>query len=230
MGQRLPLERLVRSLESVREIRVIVVDGAQDFCRSSADLSQEYCDLYLAGCHKWLQGFHPMGLGYYGRSRSRGIIQSLLHQLLATGELDDPLLRFTTQLETGSLDDDTETVNLISLFTCQGAAVDALEQPTPLVTAFQTRRQNLIEAAVLGQACGWQPLLPADPFQTGILLLQPERTSRRNQSPQELRRNFAEQGVALTTYDAGVIRLSMPPAIWQPADLQHLGNALRDTA
>ncbi len=229
LGQRLPLERLVRSLETVREIRVVVVDGAQDFCHASADLRQEYCDLYLAGCHKWLQGFHPMGLGYYGRGRSRGIVQSLLQQLLATGELDDPLLRFTTQLETGLLDDDTETVNLISLFTCQGAAVDALEQPTSLQTAFLARRHNLLQAADLGQACGWRSLLPADPFRTGILLLQPERAIRRNQSPQELRRNFAEHGVALTAYDAGVIRLSMPAREWQPAELSQLRAALRAT-
>jgi selenocysteine lyase/cysteine desulfurase len=230
LGQRLPLEKLVQSLEAVQEIWAIVVDGAQDFCHASADLSNEYCDLYLAGCHKWLRGFHPMGLGYYGRNRSRGTIQTLLQKLLDTGELDDPLLRFTTQLEGAKLNGETETVNLVSLFTCQGAAMDALEQPASLETSFQSRRQNLIQVADMTKACGWRPLLPAEPFRTGIMLLQAERADTRTRTAAELRRAFAEQGVALTAYPDGFIRLSMPVATWQCGDIDRLEGALRSVA
>lgn len=230
LGQRLPLQRLVRSLETVRELRFVVVDGAQDFCHVSADLSMEYCDLYLTGSQKWLQGFHPMGLGYYGRKRSRGIIQTLLNHLLATGELDDPLLRFTTQLETAMLDGETETVNLISLFTCQGAAADALAQPASLETAFHSRRQNLIAAADVANACGWRSLLPAAPFRTGILLLQAERAVTRGRTAAELRQAFAGEGVALTAYADGLIRLSMPVTAWQDNEIACLAGALRAVA
>lgn len=111
-GIRFPVEKVVRALESVREPRFVVIDGAQDFCHLPAELSNEFCDLYLAGSHKWLQGFHPMGLGFYGRHRSRARIETLLKLLLASGEIEDPLLRFTRQLETATLDADTETVNL----------------------------------------------------------------------------------------------------------------------
>ncbi len=127
LGYRLPVERLVRALEAVRELRFVVIDGAQDFCHVSADLGNEYCDLYLASCHKWLQGFHPMGLGFYGRRRTRSLIETALCQLLSGGDLDDPLLRFTAQLERSALDGETETVNLIPLFTAQGAAADGLD-------------------------------------------------------------------------------------------------------
>ncbi|MGH7193204.1 MAG: aminotransferase class V-fold PLP-dependent enzyme, partial [Candidatus Saccharimonadales bacterium] len=98
-GVRLPSEQVVKALEAIREVRSVVIDGAQDFCHASADLNHEYCDLYLAGCHKWLGAFHPMGLGFYGRRRSVGMVETLLGKLLASGELDDPLLRFTTQIE-----------------------------------------------------------------------------------------------------------------------------------
>ncbi len=111
LGVRLPVERLVRSLESAAEPRFVVIDGSQDFCHVSSDLRHEYCDLYLAGCHKWLQAYHPMGLAFYGRRRSRFVIETVLDHLLRQGELDDPLLRFSTQLETDRLDGRTETVS-----------------------------------------------------------------------------------------------------------------------
>ena len=123
LGFRLPVERLVRALEGVREVRFVVIDGAQDFCHVSADLGNEYCDLYLASCHKWLQGFHPMGLGFYGRRRSRSMIETALRQMVSSGDRDDPLPRFTAQLERSALDGETETVNLIPLFTAQGEGV-----------------------------------------------------------------------------------------------------------
>jgi selenocysteine lyase/cysteine desulfurase len=98
-GIRLPIERVVRAIEAAVEVRFVVLDGAQDFCHVSADLRNEYCDLYLAGSHKWLRAYHPMGLGFYGHRRSRSYIETVLAHLLGNGELDDPLLSFSGQLE-----------------------------------------------------------------------------------------------------------------------------------
>src|SRR5439155_16315415 len=137
--------------------------------------SHEYCDLYLAGCHKWLQGFHAMGLGFYGRRQSKAVIETLLEHLLSSGELNDPLLRFTRQLETATLDGVSETVNLIPLFTCQGAAAEALESLSPLAALLAMRTTNVIQAAAVADECGWHSILPAQPFRTGILLLQAAR-------------------------------------------------------
>ncbi len=226
LGVRFPIERLVRTLESIRELRFVVVDGAQDFCHATSALSQEYCDLYLAGCHKWLRGFHPMGLGFYGRKRSRGIIETLLQQALASGELDDPLLRFTTQLEATRLDGETETVNLMPLFTCQGAAADALESPLAPVDALQGRQEQARQLADLARALGWKSLLPAEPFQTGILLLQAERAITRTQTPEVLREQFAERGIALTAYPGGAIRLSMAATKWEADEWDQLSASL----
>ena len=183
LGYRLPVERLVRALEAVRELRFVVIDGAQDFCHVSADLSNEYCDLYLASCHKWLQGYHPMGLGFYGRRRTRSMIETVLGQMLASGDLDDPLLRFTAQLERSALDGETETLNLMPLFTSQGAAADALERTSWPPALLGMRQKNLAQAAFVAASCGWHPLLPAEPFRTGILLLEAERQATRRLSP-----------------------------------------------
>lgn len=229
-GIRLPVERLARTLEAMQEVRSVVVDGAQDFCHASADLNNEYCDLYLAGCHKWLNGFHPMGLGFYGRQRSAEMIDTVVKRLVESGELDDPLLKLTTQIETAKLDGETETVSLIPLFTCQGAAVDALERTSSLADVLRQRRANLVETAELAAASGWMPVQPAETFRTGILLLQAERDKTRVEPADELREAFADNGVALTAYDGGFARLSMPATRWRPQDIDLLGTALRSVA
>ena len=97
-----------------------------------------------------------MGLGFYGRRRSRARIETLLKHLLASGEIEDPLLRFTRQLETATLDADTETVNLIPLFTCRGAAAEAVEQAPTLASCFAQRQRNLTLAALTAESCGWE--------------------------------------------------------------------------
>ena len=229
-GLRLPSEQLVRALEAIREVRSVVIDGAQDFMHASADLNHEYCDLYLAGCHKWLGGFHPMGLGFYGRRSSIRMIETLVATLLASGELDDPLLRFTNQIENTRLDGETETVSLMPLFTCQGAAEDAVERPCSLPDALRQRQANMLAAASLAADCGWQPLIPAEPFRTGILMLQAERDKTRRKSPDELRGAFAEKGVALTAYERGIARLSMPPEQLRPQDIDRLSGTLCSVA
>lgn len=229
-GLHLPCEALVRALEAAREVRSVVIDGAQDFCHASADLSHEYCDLYLAGCHKWLGAFHPMGLGFYGRHSSARMIETLVASLLASRELDDPLLKFTTQIETAKLDGETETVGLIPLFTCLGAVEDALDHPCSLPEVLRWRQANVLKASFLAAGCGWQPLLPSEPFRTGILLMQAEREKTRRQLADDLRDSFAQQGVAITAYDQGIARLSMPAEPWQPPEFDQLDAALRSVA
>ena len=114
-GVRLPVQRIVRSIEATCEARLVVVDGAQEFCHADTALASEYCDLYLAGCHKWLGGHHPMGVGFYGRRRTRGYVDTMLGRLIAAGVVDDPLLRFAEQTPDSRTETTTETLNLSGL-------------------------------------------------------------------------------------------------------------------
>ena len=227
LGVRLPVERLVRSLEAVCEPRFVVIDGAQEFCHVSADLRNDYCDLYMAGCHKWLQAYHPMGLAFYGRRRSRFVIETILGQLLSAGDLDDPLLRFSAQLESGTLDGGTETVTLACMFSCQGAVEDALEETRIPSRCLPQRLDSLMTAASVAEASGWRLLLPPPAFRTGILLLQAEREKKKGATATELRHAFSERGVAITAYDGGFVRLSMPAEAWRPGELEQLSVALQ---
>jgi hypothetical protein len=223
-GIRLPVERIVRTLRAKHEIWFVVVDGAQDFCHVASDLSREFCDFYLAGAHKWLGAYCPLGLGFYGRRSTKGYVETVVEQMLAGGDLDDPLLRFVTQMETGTTTGTTETVNLLPLFSCQGAVGDAHAVDR------SKRFANMDEAVRMAAGTGWVPRLPSAAFRSGILMLQAERAATRQIPPDALRSAFRAQDIALTAYDGGLLRLSMPERNWCGCDLDTLQHALRQLA
>lgn len=179
--------------------------------------------MYLAGSHKWLGGHQPLSLAFYGRRRSRERVETVLGHMTDSGDLDDPLLRFASRLEAGVRDPLTETVNLTSLFTAQGAAGD---HPTGQ-DSFATRLSNLDAASNAAAECGWRPLLPSPGLRSGILLLQAESKTTRREDPETTRASLRGGGVAATTYPGGLIRLSMPSAVLQRGHLDTLSEALR---
>ena len=71
---------------------------------------------------------------------------------------------------------------------------------------------------------------PAEPFRTGILLLHAERDKTRRRSAEDLRDAFADEALALTSYDGGFICLSMPAAEWRPQQIDLPGHALQSIA
>ncbi len=181
-GVRLPASRVVRRLESAHTVRAVVVDGAQEFCHLGPSLGAGYCDLYLAGSHKWLGGYHPLGIAFYGRGRSRDRVETILAHMAACGDLDDPLLRFSSRLEAGARKASGETVNLAPLFSAQGAAGDALTTANPQAT----RLASLPAAADAAGGAGWRPLLPCPDLRSGILLVCAERPAARSREPEAL--------------------------------------------
>jgi hypothetical protein len=229
LGPRLPIERIVTAINAVREARFVVIDGAQDFCHVSADIRNEYCDLYLAGCHKWLEAFMPMGLAFYGRRRSQSFIEMALARQLHAGEVDDPLLRFASRLESDADGAGTETVNVAPLFSCRGATADAVAAPVVPSQQLALRLKNLSDVMETGLFAGWTPVLPHSTLRTGILLLQAENDRTRDASAEEIRSRFCDQGIALTAYPGGLVRLSMPDRPWTAGEIDVLRSAFRAT-
>lgn len=207
LGIRLPVARILSSLEAVGPLRFVVVDGAQELNHIPTDLGHESCDLYLAGAHKWLCGYHPMGLGFYGRRQSRGRIDANLSRLMDVGVIDDPLLRFSTQMETGCMDARTETVSLVPLFSCHGAVSDALRSGPACIPG------SVSDLTTLSMQSGWSPLLPVPQMQTAILLLQSNHDSVRSREASSLRERFGSYGVSLTAYPDGMIRVATARAL-----------------
>jgi hypothetical protein len=142
--------------------------------------------------------------------------------MTASGDLDDPLLRFSSWLEAGAREAAGETVNLAPLFSAQGAAGDALTTGCSRAACLA----SLPAAADAAGGAGWRPLLPRPDLRSGILLVRAERAAARDTDPEVLRAALRDAGVAATAYPGGVVRLSMPAAGWGPGELDHLRAAL----
>ncbi len=203
-------------------MRAVVVDGAQEFCHVQPTPAVSHCDLYLAGSHKWLGGYHPLGFAFYGRGRSRSRIDTILAEMVAASDLDDPLLQFASRLEAGMQRPLSETVNLASLFAAHGAAADAHRTRH----ALEARLGNSDAASAVASEAGWEPFRPSPELRSGILLIRARPGTLRNRDQDQLRVGLGEAGVAATVYGGGIVRLSMPAADWQPDELKLLRRAL----
>ena len=225
LGVRLPVAVIVRVIRRVADIRFIVIDGAQALGHVPVELEEYDCDLFLSGCHKWLRAGNPMGIAFSGNPRSADYVNETARRLVDNQRLNDPLLRFTEELERGETSRFGETVNLTSLFTCQGAVDDVLEHRrlgADLIQQIENADRLFDQATVTG----WRPLLPADELRTGICLLTPTSSAASRASPCELRESFHRKGIALSAYRRGLVRLSMPSSAWTDAQLDHLSTAM----
>lgn len=124
-------------------------------------------------------------------------------------QIDDPLLRFTEQLERGQLDGYSETTNIAPLFSCCGAIDMVPANDTEQVQQLRIRRLNANVLSEIADESGWRPVRPVADFRTGILLLKPRYQLSRS-SAKSVCTAFHVHGVILSAYDDGLIRLSMP--------------------
>lgn len=224
-GIRLPVREIVDALHTAGDLKFVVVDGAQEFGHTPLRDVDGTADLYLAGCHKWIGAYQPLGIAVAGCERSYRAIREEL-AVAAT----DPLLRFTEQLANCQLDGVSETANLAPLFSAHGALLDAAPSAIDGSAAFATQLRNAEAFAHKALESGWRPMARPHFARSGILMLQAERSITRAHSPEILRGRFADSGILLTAYDQGQLRLSMPRRPWTDEEIAILGVALRTLA
>lgn len=225
-GARLPVRSITQVISD--NCRFVVVDGAQDFCHVGWNGTHECCDLYLAGCHKWLGGYHPLGVACYGRRRSRSIIDIVLNELVTHREIDDPLLRFIHALQLGRQDDFGETINFSALFSSAGAVQDANRDDAD--KCLEVRLSNAESVSGVAASLNWTPLVPDPSLRSGIVMLERTAAKSKESSSDTLRRGFQQFGVMLSAYEGGAVRLSMPASPFEPRQLEQLSDALRELA
>jgi hypothetical protein len=226
-GILLPLGRIFRALGHPRLPRFAVIDGAQALCHTGCRPGIELADIYLTGCHKWLQaGSAPLGAAFCPRRRSRTYVRQAADRMLGAGELDDPLLRFLTDIESRRVSRFSETVSLASLFAAQGAAADWRHEQRVLPTYLAWQLANADRIAEAAGDLGWEAIRPAAELRSGILLLQARSLDVRLLPAETLRESFQRQGVTLTAYGDGAVRLSMPQEPLRSFELEDLCAAL----
>ncbi len=223
LGTRMPIREIVRSIRSRRELRFVVIDGAQAVGHLDWLSFHDDYDMFIGGVHKWLRAYMPMGFALYGRRQTREMIDRAAAK---QSGVSDPLLRFSRELEGQHSSGFLETTNICPMFSARGALVDVPESDTKRRARFQRRLYNARQTRAIAQYAGWRPVGPKDSsLQTGILLLERPREKRPSKRD-ALRYRLGKCGVTVTAYDESLIRLSMPPEPFDDHSRQTLQLAL----
>jgi selenocysteine lyase/cysteine desulfurase len=226
-GIRLPVTRITRDLqESRRPPKFTVLDGAQAIGHVTLDFGLEHCDLLLAGCHKWLRSHHPLGFAISFRRRSRKLIRLAMESMAKSWEADDPLLTFSMQIESDDEHRFSETLNLTGLFSGRAALAENYAQFAANQFGVLMENRHALEQAAEGTT--WQPLLPHPSLRSGIMLFQAKDSKTKKLPPAEVREKFLAHGVALSSYDHGLVRVSLPQTKLSPAELDRFSASLAE--
>ncbi len=225
-GVRLPVPELVTAVSRVRQPTFVVADAAQAVNHMPLGLTAPHCDFLVAGCHKWLRAYHPMGLGFSGRPRADRVLAEVSQEMAEQGQLDDPLLSFTWELENGRCEAFSETVNLAPLFTTAAAIARLWHSRHGRSQEFDRQIANTDRVAELTDATTWQPVRPDQSMRSGILLLQAKAKDARTAPPDTLRDRFRRQGIAISAYEGGLVRASLLAGTLSPPMLSTVRSAL----
>jgi len=205
LGIHFPVKECVHAIRENAHVQFVAVDGAQALGHVPVRLADLPCDIFLAGCHKWLRAYQPLGLAFFGRPESQAFIQETVATLQGEGVLDDPLLVFTENYGTGRRTAFGETVNLSPLLTCHGALLDAEAEQRSNGAFRQLNTELLCEAA---DGTAWRPVPVHQSIQSNITVM--HRANGPPSSSERLRQRFHSAQVALTAYANATIRLSLP--------------------
>jgi hypothetical protein len=208
LGIRLPVRLIVEAIQRRRELRFVLIDAAQAFCHVPLDECLSVADFAVAGIHKWLGAYLPTGIGLFGHRQSRELIERSVKRLRTSGRLSDPLLHFTEQIDTGEMDGHSETATLANLFACAGAVRDHRVRPArALASAAGWPLSGLSLPESLRE---WRPLTPCPAMQSRIVLLEAADSPTRPASADSVRRCWLREGLVITGYDGGLVRVSRP--------------------
>ena len=208
-GIRLPLTAILQSTSSARSQFHTIIDASQAYGHINTNEWTHLADFTFGGCHKWVRAYLPLGVGF-----ARGLSYCEPH--FPSG---DPLTLFcmaTAVESTGPM----ETVNLSPLFTVNGAISETRRQQSNAV------RLRSIQMMIQEQP-GWKPIETQESVSSMILFVQAQLKSVKQLPSKTLRAMFARAFICVTTYNGGLLRLSMPTKEMQPGDVDLLESALR---
>ena len=224
-GVRFPIEGLLKALGTPDAPKFLVLDGAQALGHMPCD--SRGCDILLGGAHKWLRSGRPLGLAYVCSARARQGIEAATSEKGYPTDLGDPLYSLVGQLEGERMEPLGETADLSGLFSAAAALSADSCEPGNTASRFEERMANAVALAEATERTSWRPAMPGPRLRSGILMLR-NRTARVEEAPADrVREAFHRRGVALSAYQDGLIRLSMPQTHWLDDDLDHLRTALK---
>ena len=226
LGVMLPIAEIIRAVESIRKPRFVVIDGAQALGHLPRCNYHGVCDVFIAGCHKWLRSYLPLGIAVFGSPRSREWINHYLTSPAFLRSIDDPLLRFSQAIETGQENAYSETVNVAPLFNCRAALADADRTLAVRRENWASQQDNARQVRVVAESMGWR-MPEFDPrMRTGIVVIDAPRSFGSGNRWSNLREAFGQNGIVASTYENRRVRMSMPQEPLCGAELTRISTTL----
>lgn len=217
-GVTLPVDRITHRLCEIRHRPAcVVVDASQALGHVPIDLPSLDCDFLVAGAHKWVGGYHPLGIGVARQPSSQETLK-----LVDT----DPLLRLSQEASGAARDRHGETAAILPLLTATGAMTDL--RSTPLKQRLSVRLANRRRLTKLLDDAGWR-LMRRGLERHGIVLAKPPRGFRSSAGRID-RSPFVKRGVTVTSYPNGFIRFSLPHTPIGSTEACRLMAALSDAS
>lgn len=214
-GVSLPINQIVGGLTRLgRRPRYVVVDASQALGHIPINFESLACDLLIAGAHKWLGGYQPLGIGLSRASAEHSFRDSFVN---------DPLFRLTQEAAGLATVRHGETAAVLPLLTAAGALAD-LENYS-VDQRLQIRQANRQRLAAVLNAAQWR-VIRRRAENHGVLVARP--TGRRPRLSSRARRLLLfDYGVVATTYASGLVRFSLPCKPLSESDLMLLSTAMR---
>lgn len=221
LGIRLPIHDLLTELKRTSQLRFALVDAAQSFCHLPVPTTP-LSDVTITGCHKWLCGSLPLGVAVCGRPIIAVQIRGILESSDSSVGLDDPLLRFSQGICHHSVEHYSETVNVAPLFSANAAIRSRRMDADSLQKQISQRLHNVdsIVQATVGTA--WKPQEPDISLRSGIVLMKSSNADIQSLAADALRSRFRDHGVALSTYNHGLARISAPSTLFSQDETDSL--------
>lgn len=215
-GIGLPLNRVVAQIASEGcRPKSLVVDGSQAVGQVPVDLETMGCDHFIAGAHKWVGGYHPLGIAVVQAEAAASILSRILRS--------DPILRLTQEATGRVAARHGETAAILPLLTAAGAFRDLDSNRVESRLAIRLANRAFLTEAIK-TTTRWRPVIRDEP-ENAVLLVRPPigflaRTGF------EASRSLAAFGIAATSYRNHSIRLSMPSSRITQGDRRKLRTAL----
>ncbi len=198
-GVKLPVKLLLEELKQYARVRFSLMDAAQAINHIDLQDAANAVDFTIAGTHKWLRAFEPMGVGLFATTGSCSFIRSTIERYLLSDCLADPLLQFTESRVRGS-----ETVNLQPLFAASGAISDSLTNRID-ETQLDIFRSRIV---AISEAAGWTLGNTHPELATRIVLAHKKKFG--HFAPDVIRKFMMNFGVAISDFGSGQCRVSTP--------------------
>ena len=227
LGITVPVAQLVASLRRQSEVRFVLVDAAQAFGQVSLESITASCDVLVTGCHKWLGAHLPMGVAVAGNSLAAKQFRCVVSGRDASLLCSDPLLMLTEQLQADEVNRYAETVSIVPMLAANAALSSGQADPVITEQEFAQRLNNLDEAAACLSDSSWCPVSLNQTTRSAIMLATANHASVRQAAPDTLQTHFRNHGIALSAYQGGLLRLSMPSGILQQNYLEFLSSAFQ---